>query len=150
MSLKSYDSKMVPRIDSKQMQWIENTLSENRSSVDALFVFLHHPLLTRFQYAHREPVKNTDEVRALLRKWDVTAVFMGHEHSSYDHMEERGVHYFITGGGGAPLSKKNKKAFHHYLLVEINDGQVKITAVDMEGIARDEVLVNLEKQIPEK
>jgi hypothetical protein len=38
----------------------------------------------------------------LLERYHLTAGFFGHDHN-YQHYLKNGVHYFITGGGGAPL-----------------------------------------------
>ena len=38
----------------------------------------------------------------MFEKYRVSAGFFGHDHN-YQHYLKNGVHYFITGGGGAPL-----------------------------------------------
>jgi hypothetical protein len=38
----------------------------------------------------------------VFEKYKVTAGFFGHDHN-YQHYLKNGVHYFTTGGGGAPL-----------------------------------------------
>jgi acid phosphatase type 7 len=38
----------------------------------------------------------------LFEKYRLSAGFFGHDHN-YQHYFKNGVHYFITGGGGAPL-----------------------------------------------
>jgi hypothetical protein len=43
----------------------------------------------------------------LLEKYKVTAGFFGHDHN-YQHYLKNGVHYFIAGGGGAPLYDVDK------------------------------------------
>src|SRR5260370_8063699 len=43
----------------------------------------------------------------LFEKEHVTAGFFGHDHN-YQHYLKNGVHYVITGGGGAPLYDVDK------------------------------------------
>jgi hypothetical protein len=38
----------------------------------------------------------------MFEKYGVAAAFFGHDHN-YQHYLKSGVHYFVTGGGGAPL-----------------------------------------------
>jgi acid phosphatase type 7 len=38
----------------------------------------------------------------IFEKYRLTAAFFGHDHN-YQHYGKGGIHYFITGGGGAPL-----------------------------------------------
>ena len=62
-------------------------------------------------------------------------VFSGHVHN-YEHQEHDGVTYFVTGGGGArpyPIERtpddplNGKSVNYHYLLVEVDRGDLKIT-----------------------
>jgi hypothetical protein len=62
-------------------------------------------------------------------------VFSGHVHN-YERQEHTGVTYFVTGGGGArpyPIERApgdplwGKSVNYHYLLVEVDRGNLKIT-----------------------
>jgi len=62
-------------------------------------------------------------------------VFSGHIHN-YERHEHGDVTYFVSGGGGAhayPVSRErddpyqSKELNYHYLLVEIDRGQLKVT-----------------------
>jgi hypothetical protein len=41
-------------------------------------------------------------IEPMFEKYRLSAGFFGHDHN-YQHHLKNGVHYFITGGGGAPL-----------------------------------------------
>ena len=62
-------------------------------------------------------------------------VFSGHVHN-YERREHSGVTYFVTGGGGAhayPIDRaaddpfQSKQVNYHYLLVEVNHQELKVT-----------------------
>jgi hypothetical protein len=62
-------------------------------------------------------------------------VFSGHVHN-YERHEHGGVTYFVTGGGAAhayPIDRapddpfQSKEINYHYLLVEVDHQQVKVT-----------------------
>ena len=62
-------------------------------------------------------------------------MFSGHVHN-YEHHEHNGVTYFVTGGGGArpyPIERtpddplNGKSVNYHYLLVEVDRRNLKIT-----------------------
>jgi hypothetical protein len=55
---------------------------------------------------------------------------------NYEHLEHNGVTYFVTGGGGArpyPIERtpddplNGKSVNYHYLLVEVDRGDLRIT-----------------------
>jgi hypothetical protein len=62
-------------------------------------------------------------------------VFSGHVHN-YERHEHGGVTYFVSGGGGAhayPIERaagdpfQSKLVNYHYLLVEVDEQQLKVT-----------------------
>jgi len=136
----AYKRKYRERIYRKQMDWLKKTLDEMSSDVRVIFVFLHPPLLTREGFRHERPLQNSARLREVLRAGGVTAVFSGHEHI-FDHRSEAGIHYFITGGGGAPLDGKGENSFHHYCRVIVSKDIVKVIAIDSRGRKRKEVLI---------
>jgi Icc-related predicted phosphoesterase len=67
-------------------------------------------------------------------------VFSGHVHN-YERHEHRGVTYFVSGGGAAhayPIERgaddpfQSKDVNYHYLLVEVDHQQVKVTMNKLE------------------
>ena len=140
--LNSYEPEMAERIGPEQMQWLKQTLKEMKAKAHPIFAFLHTPLLVRQDYKHNAPLADSDKVRAVFRVGGVTAVFVGHEHR-YDHFEEKGIHYFVTGGAGAALYTQGEDGFHHYCRVTVEPKKMLVEAIDMNGEKKKEVSISL-------
>lgn len=117
-----------------QTDWLSATLAEE---AQYKFVFFHHPLYSS------DAMYGGDEGLAklwapLFREYAVTAVFVGHAHN-YEHIVRDGVHYFVTGGGGAPLAplspvRVEGSAFGvdfvlHYLRVAVGEDGVTVQMI---------------------
>jgi hypothetical protein len=84
----------------EQTRWLESDLAAAQNA-DFRFVFAHHPPMTAVKRRQGDNPHMT-ALEPLLEKYGVAAGFFGHDHN-YQHYKKNGVHYFITGGGGAPL-----------------------------------------------
>ena len=84
----------------EQTRWLENNL-QNSQKADFRFVFAHHPPMTAVKVRQGDNPHMTS-LELMFRKYKVQAGFFGHDHN-YQHYLKAGVHYFVTGGGGAPL-----------------------------------------------
>jgi len=130
--LDSYEKGFHGALAPTQINWLRDAIREMKDKADFVFIFIHKPLVTRKSYRHPEPLKNHEEVNRLLRKGGVDAVFIGHEHR-FDHIEAGGIHYFVAAGAGAPLYGEDEHVFNHYCRVEVERGEVTVTAIDTEG-----------------
>jgi acid phosphatase type 7 len=130
-------------ISGPQGQWLIQKLDHVPGDVDFVFVVLHHPPYTsdttKFGGGHsarsqeRELAKMLEARQQNLRARIV--VFSGHVHN-YERHEHGGVTYFVTGGAGAhayPIERaaddpfQSKEINYHYLQVEVDRGNLKIT-----------------------
>src|SRR5437763_17206141 len=77
----------------------------------------------------------------LFEKQHVTAGFFGHDHN-YQHYLKNGVHYFITGGGGAPLYDVEKAPegitqrvvrTENFMIVKVDGKLARFEAVRPDG-----------------
>ena len=84
----------------EQTRWLEDDLREAQKA-DFRFVFAHHPPMTAVKRRQGENPHMT-ALQPMFEKYHLTAGLFGHDHN-YQHYLQNGVHYFITGGGGAPL-----------------------------------------------
>jgi hypothetical protein len=71
----------------------------------------------------------------------VTAVFAGHDHN-YQHHLKNGVHYIVTGGGGAPLAAVDQpipgvtlkvEKVEHFMPIRVEGGKVHMQAIALDG-----------------
>jgi acid phosphatase type 7 len=128
-----------------QGEWLTDELAHVPGDVDFVFVVLHHPPYTsssdaeKFGGGHSARSREEDLAKTLeAREQNIRArivVFSGHVHN-YERHEHGGVTYFVSGGAGArayPIERAAKDPFqsnevnYHYLLVEVDRGNLKIT-----------------------
>jgi hypothetical protein len=128
-----------------QGQWLTRKLDDIPSDVDFVFVMFHHPPYTsssdekKFGGGHsarlpeQQLAKMLEDRQARARVRFV--VFSGHVHN-YERHEHGGVTYFVSGGGAAhayPIERapddpfQSKQVNYHYLLVEVDRQQLKVT-----------------------
>jgi Icc-related predicted phosphoesterase len=135
----------LEEVNGSQGQWLADKLDHVPFDVDFVFVMDHHPPYTsssdaqKFGGGHsaRSPeqalAKMLEERQAHARYRIV--VFSGHVHN-YERHEHGGVTYFVSGGGAAhayPIERapddpfQSKEINYHYLLVEVDHQQMKVT-----------------------
>lgn len=128
-----------------QGQWLSAKLDNIPADVDFVFLMFHHPPYTSSSDAklfggghsarsgEQHLAKMLEERQAHTRARFV--VFSGHVHN-YERHEHGGVTYFVSGGGAAhayPIERapddpyQSKEVNYHYLLVEVDHQQLKVT-----------------------
>lgn len=128
-----------------QSDWLTNKLDHLPADVEFVFFMFHHPPYTsssdekklggghsaRAGEQHLAKLLEDRQAHASAR----FIVFSGHVHN-YERHEHGGVTYFVSGGGGAhayPIERapddpyQSKEVNYHYLLVEVNHQQLKVT-----------------------
>jgi Icc-related predicted phosphoesterase len=128
-----------------QGQWLTSKLDNIPSDVDFVFLMLHHPPYTSSsdekKYGGGHSARSPERMLAQMiedRQTHTRArfvVFSGHVHN-YERHEHGGVTYFVSGGGAAhayPIERapddpfQSKQINYHYLLVEVDHQQLKVT-----------------------
>ena len=146
LKLKFYDG----CFDAKQAAWITKDLkaAAANSKIDHIFVLVHMGPYSskpgRMGYAQMR------DLMATFKTHKVTMVISGHDHY-YEHgVSPNGIHYAISGGGGAPLYSIGppsllvphkviyNKAGYHYLLIDVNGKYVHVQAKDQKGAKMEE------------
>lgn len=134
-------------LDPSQSEWLEGELQGSQAPVK-IAVF-HHPPLTAGLHPPDEQV--LAGWVPMFERHGVSLVLNGHSHA-YEHSERAGVHYVVTGGGGAPtfpcvrdeIWLQTCLAVHHFLMVEVDDGAVSVQAIDSSGREVDRFTIPLE------
>ena len=128
-----------------QSLWLNDKLDHVPADVDFVFVMDHHPPYTSSSdekkfggghsaRAHEQALAKVLEERQAHARYRIV-VFSGHVHN-YERHEHGGVTYFVSGGGAAhayPIERapddpfQSKEINYHYLLVEVDHQQLKVT-----------------------
>jgi acid phosphatase type 7 len=84
----------------EQTRWLEADLRDAQKA-GLRFLSGHHPPITAVK--NRQGANpHMIALEPMFEKYKLSAAFFGHDHN-YQHYLKNGIHYFITGGGGAPL-----------------------------------------------
>jgi acid phosphatase type 7 len=135
----------LDEVSGPQSDWLRSQLDHLSSSTDFVFLVFHHPPYTSSSddkaFGGGHSARATEQALAKVledRQQHMRArivVFNGHVHN-YERHEHGGVTYFVSGGGGAhayPIDRapddpyQSKEINYHYLLVEVDHQQLKIT-----------------------
>src|SRR5690606_29686647 len=113
------------------------------SSIRHIFAVMHHPPFSISLHGGATDLR--DRWTPLFEQYGVSAVFSGHDHV-YSRAEHDDIHYFITGGAGAPLYPRRPhsspldvaavKKFErvlHYLRVTVTGARIEVTAIRADG-----------------
>jgi predicted phosphodiesterase len=143
--LNSEDLEVRPGvIGPTQLAWLEAQLSsEAAQNAPFRIVFVHRPPFP--QHHHKDkPLQPTDTLHEFFKKYKVTVVFAGHEHS-YARIEKDGIFYVISGGAGSPLHADAGRdaAFYHYVQVSYLKTTLQVRTIDHTGRVRDDFTIPL-------
>jgi acid phosphatase type 7 len=122
----------------EETHWLEGEL-QNSQSASMRFVVAHHVPISAV--SRRPPEAHMAALIPLLEKYKVTAGFFGHDHN-YQHYLKNGVHYVISGGGGAPLYDADKPppgitqkvaVIENFVVVKASGKKAHVDAIDVNG-----------------
>jgi predicted phosphodiesterase len=82
--------------DQTQADWLEKALAESKE--DWKICFFHHPLYSSGA-RHGSEVDLRAQLEPLFLKHGVQVVFAGHEHFYERLKPQKGIYYFVNGGG---------------------------------------------------
>lgn len=126
--------------------WLNKELKDKTQKYPYVFVIGYEPAFsTTSASGEYRGLDRADDQRDLfwkiLQDNNVVAYIASHEHL-YDRTDRGGLWQIISGGAGAPLTKRNlEKAFYHYLLLVVPnepDFNPLLRVIDSNGVIRDE------------
>ena len=124
-----------------QQEWLRKDLAAHQSAAFRV-VFFHHTVYTCVTKPGRREL--AEKLRARLEpiflEGNVQLVLNGHDHD-YQHHVAKGIHYVVTGGGGAPLYDvladtpfvKAAKKTHHFCEAKVSGNVISIRALERDG-----------------
>ncbi|MEP7274305.1 MAG: metallophosphoesterase, partial [Acidobacteriota bacterium] len=121
-------------VSEAQLIWLKDELT--KSNATWKLVYGHHPIYSA------EGNDNVGLVQRLLPvlKGRADVYLTGHEHEQRHLKAEDGVHFFISGGGGAELNEPKPgprsvfaRATHGFIVVEADGRQLKVRFIDPTG-----------------
>ena len=128
-------------LEEEQFQWLEQSLREEPAAYTLLFC--HKPPFDfrTDDFYGMENRAHAERLHELLKTYHATAVFSGHIHTLMNEVYD-GVTYIISGGAGSKLT--TSEDLHHYLEVEVSQGELIIRALALSAKAISEKRVLLE------
>jgi hypothetical protein len=125
-------------IGDAQFKWLAKDLSLDTCSMK--FVFMHLPPWIKEKIDRKYYAFWKETLHPLFRSHKVKAVFGGHIHSYGPTRRFDGIDYYITGGGGAELSKWYKAAGgdFHFILVKVQGGSYSHSIVTDNDVLNEE------------
>jgi predicted phosphodiesterase len=119
----------------KQLAWLDRELA--RSQAKFKVVYGHHVIYSGGQYQESEPLKRT--LLPLLRN-RADVYICGHDHNLQALRTEDGVHFYVSGGGGAglyELRKYERSVFasraNGFTVIEADQSRLIVKLVDVSG-----------------
>jgi 3',5'-cyclic AMP phosphodiesterase CpdA len=124
-------------LNMRQRRWLARSLRSSPATVK--IATFHHPPFS-VGSSHGSDLSVRESWVPLFERHGVDLVLSGHNHL-YEHALVGGVDYVVTGGGGAWLTDcgeparwtRRCRSAHHFVLVEVVEATLSVTAVAASG-----------------
>ena len=142
-------------LDRKQLDWVENELKT--STEPWKVAYFHHPLYSSGG-RHGSETDLRVVLEPLFMKYQVNAVFSGHDHVYERVKPQHDIYYFVAGSGGqlrqGDLRKTDLTAAGYdqeqsFMLVEIDSDAMSIEAISRSGKTVDSATLARLKRAPQ-
>lgn len=149
-TLASSQSFLVTGDDRRQLEWLESELAQSRAAWK--IVTMHHPIHSPnsagWFSGHSREVQLGEQLEPILTRYGVDVVFAGHNHFYARMHPQKGIRYFVSGGGGKNMyryrpeegyviGEPERGKFHHFVHVRVSPEWFEYCVVDDEGKVRD-------------
>jgi hypothetical protein len=126
--------------DRRQIEWVERELKG--AGEDWKIAFFHHPLYSSGgRHGPSEDLRKVLE--PLFLKYNVSAVFAGHEHFYERIVPQKGILYMTSGGAAklregnirpnSPITAKGFDDDNHFVVMEIDGDEMFFQAISRRG-----------------
>lgn len=141
-------------MDKKQVEWLQSELSKDNS--DWKVCFFHHPPYSSAK-AHGSDPQLREVVEPIFIKYGVNVVLTGHDHVYERIKPQKGIYYFVSGGGGklregdvkdtSTLTEKSYDHDLHFMLFEVAGDQMYFQAISRTGETIDSGVIPRKKSV---
>jgi hypothetical protein len=136
-----------------QMAWLTEDLAATGKD-DFIVVVFHRPYFGSSDSLSKASIR--DDFHALFVEHGVDLVFNGHEHLYYRTIQD-GIHYVVTGGGGAPLVVNLPQepvwneddvyfSDYHYCVAKYESGYLNVEVFLLNGTLRDSFSLSMPQE----
>lgn len=132
----------------KQIAWLDRDLAATK--LPWKVVYLHKPPFSAGDHGSDTALQKL--LAPVVEKHGVQLVLAGHDHHYERVTPQRGVAYFVTGGGGRgtrAVQPRDFTAFSdeviHYLYIEVHEDRAIVHAVDATGVEFDSAVIPRER-----
>ncbi|KAA3608770.1 MAG: hypothetical protein D8M58_18710 [Calditrichaeota bacterium] len=139
-----YTSSFMEKVEKpffkEQLEWLISDL-EGHKGFPYIFVAFHYPVYNTLDRKIENSFIINDDWKPLFKKYNVSAVFNGHNHH-YHHVEDHGTHYLITAGAGAGIYSRKSELFpgevkyaedNHFILVSISSEESSFNVYNIDN-----------------
>jgi len=127
-------------MDKRQIEWLERELAKDTS--EWKICFFHHPPYSSGG-KHGSDKQLREIVEPIFVKYGVNVVLTGHDHFYERIKPQKGIYYFVSGGGGklregnvrgnSPLTAKAFDTDMHFMIAEIVNDSLYFQAISRTG-----------------
>jgi hypothetical protein len=125
----------TPAVDDAELKWLDEELT--KSTARWKVVFGHYHIYSATRGDNKELIAR---LLPILKKDHVDVYLNGHDHNLQELKPEGGVHFFVSGGGGAGLYEMNpydrsvfRQKVNGFTVLEANDKTLSISFIGTDG-----------------
>lgn len=122
-------------VNEAELEWLDRELS--KSQTPWRVVYGHYHIFSATRGDNKELI---EKLLPILERHSVDVYLNGHDHNLQELKSEGGVHFFVSGGGGAGLYDLNpydrsvfKEKVNGFSVLEADDEHLKISFVGIDG-----------------
>jgi predicted phosphodiesterase len=142
------------RMDGEQLAWLEKELAVSQATWK--IPFFHHPIYSSGR-KHGSDLRLRRELEPLFTRYGVRVALSGHDHIYERVKPQEGIIYFVSGSGGKlrkgdlrrddPLFAAGNDEVCHFMLFEVKADEVRFRAIDINGVAIDQGVINAKRNL---